>query len=289
MAAPSSRLETKLPAVRLQPPATRDNRKCRRSRRGRGHRGITALQQICFVWPSNSPMSPTLPNLDQSSLPASEVGHGQSLPRSPTSAHTQEDVLRTRRKILRQPTAPLRDAIQGKIRPPYPRFPGHFPPPLRPNFASSGIHVEPFQTANGIPNRLIRLQTLNNSTISHSNSQIQSRRSCRLSSNSVPLKYWIQRKNSSQDARYRFRPPSMSAILTSMKNLNYMSDHMCAFGFPSSTSRAEDPSDSCHEPLRYRGNAASRGRFFEWSSCASRHRPCALSSRRRNETRSCQG
>jgi osomolarity two-component system response regulator SSK1 len=32
--------------------------------------------------------------------------------------------------------------------------------------------------------------------------------------------------------------PSVSAVLTGMKNLNYMSSHMCAFGFPSSTSSA---------------------------------------------------
>lgn len=115
--------------------------------------------------------------------------------------------LRTRRKIPRWPLVPPRDAIQGRIRPPYPSFLGHFLPPLQPNFVSSGIHVEPSQMTNGIPNHLIRLRTSNNSMISHSNSQIQSRRSFRLSSSSAPLKYWIRRKNSYQDARYRCQPP----------------------------------------------------------------------------------
>ena len=58
------------------------------------------------------------------------------------------------------------------------------------------------------------------------------------------------------------------------------------FGRRSSTSGL--PS-SRYEPLRYRGNAASRGGLIERSRCAGRRRPRLISSRRRNEARSCQG
>lgn len=130
-----------------------------------------------------------------------------STPPPVSHPHPHTRRFRTRRKILRHSPAPPQDATQGKIHPPYPRFPGRSLLPLRPNFASSGIHAEPSQTTDGIQNHLIRLLTLNNSTISHLNSQIRSRRSFRLSSSSVLPKCWIQRRNSSQDAQYLFRPP----------------------------------------------------------------------------------
>ena len=114
--------------------------------------------------------------------------------------------LRTRWRTSRRHAAPLRDAIRRRTRLP-PRFPERFLLPPRLNFTNSGIHAEPSRITNGIQGRLIRPQTSNNSTIFRSNSRIQSRRSSRLYSSFVPLKYWIRQRNSFLDVRYQFRPP----------------------------------------------------------------------------------
>lgn len=238
MAAPSSRLETKLPAVRLHPlqPGTIE---C-----AEGADEDTVIVELppsnkfAFTWPSNSSMSPTLSNLDQSSLPAPEMDAldpSPDDPPPPTSKKMAPD--ETEDTTPGGSTTPGRDT--GENSPPLPKISRAFstptwaqlhqlrnprrtisdnewnPKPLDPTPDFEQFHdlsLELADSVQAVVQTLLQFcppQVLDTAKEQFSGCSI-----------SVPT-------------------PSMSGILTSIKNLNYISAHMCAFGFPPSTSCAE--------------------------------------------------
>lgn len=237
MAAPSSRLETKLPAVRLHPlqPGTIE------SVEGEDEDAVIvelpSSNKFAFAWPSNSPMSPTLPNLDQSSLPTSEVGTvnpSSEVPPPPThkkapsdeaedtpttysttGRDTGENLLSVPR-ISRAYSTPTPAQLRQFRNPRRTISDNEWnPKPLDPTPEFEQFHdlsLELADSVQAVVQTLLQFcppQVLDTAKEQFSGCSI-----------SVPT-------------------PSMSAILTSMKNLNYMSAHMCASGFPSGTSRAE--------------------------------------------------
>jgi osomolarity two-component system response regulator SSK1 len=240
MTAPSSRLETKLPAVRLYPLQPGIIESVEEDEEA----VIVELppsSKFSVVWPSNSPMSPTLPNLDQSSLPASEVGTVNLPPEVPpspihkkTPSDEAEDTPTTDSTISGRDTGenpPSVPKISRAYSTPTPTQLRQFrnprrtisdsewnPKPLDPTPEFEQFHdlsLELADSVQAVVQTLLQFcppQVLDTAKEQFSGCSI-----------SVPT-------------------PSMSAVLTSMKNLNYMSDHMCAFGFPPSTPRVEDPS-----------------------------------------------
>ncbi|KAF9647061.1 hypothetical protein BDM02DRAFT_3098727 [Thelephora ganbajun] len=238
MAAPSSRLETKLPAVRLHPlqPGTIENV-------GGADEDAVIVElppsnKFAFAWPSNLPMSPTLPNLDQSSLPATEVDTVNSSPdvsSLPTHKRTPSDET--------EETTPAYSATLGRDTgdnsPPLPKISRAFstptsaqlrqlrnprrtisdnewnPKPLDPTPDFEQFHDLSLELADSVQ---AVVQTL-----------LQF----------CPPQVFDTAKEQFSGCSISVPTPSMSAILTSMKNLNYMAAHMCTFGFPSSTSYAE--------------------------------------------------
>lgn len=237
MAAPSSRLETKLPAVRLHPlqPGAIENAE------GADEDAVImelpSSNKFAFTWPSNSPMSPTLPNLDQSSLPASEVGTVNPSPDFPPppihkmpSDETEDTPLASNinpgrdteenspslPKISRAYSAPTPAQLRQFMNPRRTTPDSEWnPKPLDPTPEFEQFHdlsLELADSVQAVVQTLLQFcppQVLDTAKEQFSGCSI-----------SVPT-------------------PSMSAILTSMKNLNYMSAHLCAFGFPSSTSFAK--------------------------------------------------
>ena len=238
MAAPSSRLETKLPAVRLHPlqPGAIEN--VEGAEEDAVIVELPPSNKFAFTWPSNSPMSPTLPNLDQSSLPTSEVGTvnpSPDFPPPPTHKKTAsddaedtptvptffygrdtEDNSPSIPKISRAYSAPTPAQLR-QFRNPRRDAPDNEwnPKPLDPTPEFEQFHdlsLELADSVQAVVQTLLQFcppQVLDTAKEQFSGCSI-----------SVPT-------------------PSMSAILTSLRNLNYMSAHLCTFGFPSSTSRAE--------------------------------------------------
>jgi len=248
MAAPSSRLETKLPAVRLQPlqPGTIENVE--------GADEDTVIlefppfNRFSFRRPSNSPMSPTLPNIDQSSLPVSDadaVNHSLDVPPLPTHKKTTSDEMED--TSLASSTSSARDT--GEDSPPVPKLSRAFstptpaqlrqfsnprrttsdgqwnPKPLDPIPDFEQFHELSLELADSVQ---VVVQTL----LQFCPPQILDTAKEQLSGCSISVP-----------------TPSMSAILTSMKNLNYISAHICAFGFPSSTSSTEAKSRNLPAPI----------------------------------------
>jgi osomolarity two-component system, response regulator SSK1 len=237
MAAPSSRLETKLPAVRLQPlqPGTIESVD--------GADEDTVIVELpssakfAFTWPSNLHMSPTLPNLDQSSLPALEEDTVESTPDPPSPpTHKRTPWDETEDTAQASGTSSGHDAAENSLS--VPKISRAFstptlaqlrqfrnprrtisetewnPKPLdpTPDFEQfHGLSLELADSVQAVVQTLLQFcppQVLDTAKEQFSGCSI-----------SVPT-------------------TSMSAILTSMKNLNYVSAHMCNFGFPSTTSRA---------------------------------------------------
>ena len=248
MAAPSSRLETKLPAVRLQPlqPGTIE------SVEGADEDAVIVelppSNKFAFTWPSNLPLSPTLPNLDQSSLPAPEADTLDPTPDPPplfTHRKTPSDEAEETTSAYGIPSG--RDLAENSLSPPrisralstptpaqliQLRNPRRTisdnewnPKPLDPTPDSErfyDVSLELADSVQAVVQTLLQFcppQVLDTAKEQFSGCSI-----------SVPT-------------------PSMSAILTSMKNLNYMSAHMCTFGFPSSTSHAEVTPQNIPAPI----------------------------------------
>ena len=238
MAAPCPRLETKLPAVRLHTLQPGNIETIEGADDDAVIVELPPSNKFAFTWPSNSPMSPTLPNLDQSSPPNPEVDVVNPSPDDPP--------LPTHKKLpseeAEDPTSTGssssgRDA--GENSPPLPKISRAFstptsaqlrqlrnprraisdnewnPKPLDPTPAFEQFHdlsLELADSVQAVVQTLLQFcppQVLDTAKEQFSGCSI-----------SVPT-------------------PSMSGILTSIKNLNYISSHMCTFGFPSSTSRAE--------------------------------------------------
>lgn len=238
MAAPSSRLETKLPAVRLHPlqPGTIE------SVEGADEDAVIVelppSNKFAFAWPFSSPMSPTLSNLDQSSLPAPEVDAVNSSlddPPPPTHKMPSDETDDTTSagstsgrdtgenspslpKISRAFSTPTAAQLRQLRNPRRTVSDNEWnPKPLDPTPDFEQFHdlsLELADSVQAVVQTLLQFcppQVLDTAKEQFSGCSI-----------SVPT-------------------PSMSAILTSMKNLNYMSSHMCTFGFPSSISCAEVP------------------------------------------------
>ena len=236
MTAPSSRLETKLPAVRLQPlqPGTIE------SIEGEDEDAVIvelpSSNKFAFTWPSNSPMSPTLPNLDQSSPPALEVGTANISPEVPPPP-IHKKTLSDEAEDTPPSTAPSRDTgenllsvpkISRAYSTPTPAQLRQFrnpcraisdselnPKPLDPTPEFEQFHDLSLELADSVQ---VVVQTL-----------LQF----------CPPQVLDTAKEQFSGCSISVPTPSVSAILTSMKNLNYISTHVCAFGFPSSTSCVE--------------------------------------------------
>ena len=238
MAAPSSRLETKLPAVRLQPlqPGTIE------SVEGEDEDAVIvelpSSTKFAFTRPSNLPMSPTLPNLDQSSLPALEEDTVDPSPDPPsplthkrTLSEETDDTAQTYGTGSGRDTAENSSSlpkISRAFSTPTPAQLLQFrnprrttsetewnPKPLDPTPDFEQFHdlsLELADSVQAVVQTLLQFcppQVLDTAKEQFSGCSI-----------SVPT-------------------TSMSAILTSMKNLNYVAAHMCTFGFPSTVSSAE--------------------------------------------------
>ena len=235
MAAPCSRLETKLPAVRLQTlqPGTIE------SIEGADEDGVIVelppSNKFAFTWPSNSPMSPTLSNLDQ---PVPEVDVvGPSTDDLPLPTYKKGPSDETEDPTSGGSSTSGRDT--GENSPPLPKISRAFstptsaqlrqlrnprraisdnewnPKPLDPTPDFEQFHdlsLELADSVQAVVQTLLQFcppQVLDTAKEQFSGCSI-----------SVPT-------------------TSVSGILTSIKNLNYISSHMCTFGFPSSTSAAE--------------------------------------------------
>lgn len=236
MAAPSSRLETKLPAVRLQPlqPGTIE------SVEGTDDDAVIVelppSNKFAFAWPSNLPMSPTLPNLDQSTLPAPDadvVNPFSDDPPLPTPNTTPPDEM----EDFTPPcsTTPGRDTTENS------------PPPKISRAFSTPTPAQLHQLRN--PRRTISDNEWNPRPLDPTPDFEQFHDLSLELADSVqaviqtllqfcPPQVLDTAKEQFSGCSISVPTTSMSAILTSMKNLNYMSAHMCAFGFPSITSPA---------------------------------------------------
>ena len=248
MAAPSSRLETKLPAVRLQPLQPGTIECVEDADEDTVILEFPPINRFAFRRPSNSPMSPTLPNLDQSSLPVSEtdaVNLSPDVPPPPIHKKTPSD--ETEDTSLASSTSSGRDT--GENSPPVPKLSRAFstptpaqlrqfrnprrtisddewnPKPLDPTPDFEQFHDLSLELADSV-------QTVVQTLLQFCPPQILDTAKEQLSGCSISVP-----------------TPSMSAILTSMKNLNYMSTHICTFGFPSSTSCTEAISRNSPLPI----------------------------------------
>ena len=238
MAAPSSRLETKLPAVRLQPLQPRAIESSEGADDDAVIVELPPSNKFAFTWPSGLPMSPTLSNLDQSSLPAPEVDTVDpvpGLPPTPTHKRTPSDETEDATTACATPLG--RDIAENSLS--LPRIsralstptPAQLlqlrnprraisdnewnPKPLDPTPDFDKFHDLSLELADSVQ---AVVQTLLQFCPPHVLDTAKEQFSgCSIS---VPT-------------------PSVSAILTSMKNLNYMSAHMCTFGFPRSISSPE--------------------------------------------------
>lgn len=240
MAAPSSRLETKLPAVRLHPlqPGTIE------SIEGADEDAVIVelppSNKFAFTWPSNSSMSPTLPNLDHSSLPVPEVDTVNPSPYDPplpthkkTSSDESEDATPT------GSTSSGRDT--GDSPPPPPKISRAFSTPTpaqlrqlrNPRRTTSDSQWNP-KPLDPTPD-LEQFHDLSLELADSVQAVVQTLLQF------CPPQVLDTAKEQFSGCSISVPTPSMSAILTSMKNLNYMSAHLCTFGFPSSTSCPEVP------------------------------------------------
>jgi len=238
MAAPSSRPETKLPAVRLHPlqPGTIE------SVDGADEDAVIvelpSSNKFAFTWPPNSSMSPTLPNLDQSSLPAPEVDMDDPSPDDPPlPTHKKSPSDETEDTTPTSGSTSGRDT--GENSPPLPKISRAFSSPT-----SAQLH----QLRN--PRRTISDNEWNPKPLDPTPGFEQFHDLSLELADSVqavvqtllqfcPPQVLDTAKEQFSGCSISVPTTSMSAILTSMKNLNYISAHMCAFGFPSGTSSAE--------------------------------------------------
>jgi len=238
MAAPSSRLETKLPAVRLHPlqPGTIEG--VEEEDEDAVIVELPPSNKFAFTWPSNLPTSPTLPNLDQSSLLAPEVDAVNfSLDAPPLPTHKKTPSDETEDTALAYSTTSGRDTWDN-------------PPPL-PKISRAFSSPTPAQLRQlGNPRRSISDNEWNPKPLNSTPDFEQFHDLSLELADSVqvvvqtllqfcPPQVLDTAKEQFSGCSISVPTPSMSAILTSMKHLNYMSAHMCAFGFPSSTSYTE--------------------------------------------------
>ena len=248
MAASSSRLETRLPAVRLHPlqPGTIESIE--------GADDDTVIVELppsnkfAFTWPFNSSMSPTLSNPDHSSLPAPEADAvNPSLDDPPLHTRKKTPSDETEDTTPADSTPSGRDT--GENSPSFPKISRAFstptpaqlrqlrnprrtisdnewnPKPLDPTPDFEQFHDLSLELADSVQ---VVVQTL-----------LQF----------CPPQVLDTAKEQFSGCSISVPTPSVSAILTSMKNLNYISAHMCAFGFPSSTSCAKVSSRSSLVPI----------------------------------------
>ena len=226
-----------LPAVRLQPlqPGTIE------SVEGSDEDAVIVelppSTKFAFTWPSNLPTSPTLPNLDQSSLPTPEedtVDPTPDPPPLPTHKRTSSD--ETEDAASAYGTASGRDTAENSLS--LPKISRAF---------SSPTPAQLLQFRN--PRRTIPEGEWNPKPLDPTPDFEQFHDLSLELADSVqavvqtllqfcPPQVLDTAKEQFSGCSISVPTPSMSAILTSMKNLNYVSAHMCTFGFPSSTSRA---------------------------------------------------
>ena len=238
MTAPPSRLETKLPAVRLQPlqPGAIE------SVEGEDEDAVIVelppSNKFAFAWPSNLPISPTLPNLDQPSLPALEVGTVNLSPEVPLpliQKRAPSDEADDTPQIYS--TTSGRDVEENSL---------SVPKISRAYSTPTPAQLRQFRN----PRRAISDSELNSNPLNPTPEFEQFHDLSLELADSVqvvvqtllqfcPPQVLDTAKEQFSGCSISVPTPSMSAILTSMKNLNYMSAHVCAFGFPSSTSYAE--------------------------------------------------
>jgi len=244
MAAPCSRLETKLPAVRLHTlqPGTIE------SIEGADEDAVIVelppSNKFAFTWPSDSPMSPTLSNLDQSSLPTPEVDAVSPSPDDPP--------LPTHKKA---PSDEAEDPTPGGSTT-FGRDTGENSPPL-PKISrafSTPTSAQLRQLRN--PRRAISDNEWNPKPLDPTPDFEQFHDLSLELADSVqavvqtllqfcPPQVLDTAKEQFSGCSISVPTTSVSGILTSIKNLNYISSHMCTFGFPSSTSATEvAPQDS---------------------------------------------
>jgi osomolarity two-component system response regulator SSK1 len=240
MAAPSSRLETKLPAVRLHPlqPGTIE------SVQGADDDAVIVelppSNKFAFAWPSNLPMSPTLPNLDQSCLPAPEldtVDLDLSPDAPPLSTLNNEPSDETENTTPASNTTSGRDTAENS--PPLPKISRAFSTPTpaqlhqlrnpRRAISDDGWNPKPLDPTPDFEQFHDLSLELADSVQAVVQTLLQF----------CPPQVLDTAKEQFSGCSISVPTPSMSAILTSMKHLNYMSSHMCTFGFPSIASHAE--------------------------------------------------
>jgi osomolarity two-component system response regulator SSK1 len=235
MAAPSSRLETKLPAVRLHPLQPGSIESVEGEVEDAVIVELPPSNKFAFVWPPNSSVSPTLPNLDQSSLSAPEVDTVNPSPNDPPPpAHKKAPSDETEDTTSGGSTTSGRDP--GENLPSLPKISRAF---------SSPTPTQLRQLRN--PRRTISDNEWNPKPLDPTPDFEQFHDLSLELADSVqavvqtllqfcPPQVLDTAKEQFSGCSISVPTPSMSAILTSMKHLNYMSAHMCAFGFPSSTS-----------------------------------------------------
>lgn len=238
MNAPSSRLETKLPAVRLQPlqPGTIE------SVEGADEDAVILelppSTKFAFTWPSNLPTSPTLPNLDQSSLPVPEEDTvNLTYDPSPLPTHKKTPSDETEDTAPAYSTTPGPDTAETSSS--LPKISRAFSTPTpaqllqfrNPRRATSDYEWNP-KPLDPTPD-FEQFHDLSLELADSVQAVIQTLLQF------CPPQLLDTAKEQFSGCAISVPSSSMSAILTSMKHLNYVSAHMCTFGFPPSNSRAE--------------------------------------------------
>jgi osomolarity two-component system response regulator SSK1 len=248
MAAPSSRLETKLPAVRLQPLQPGTIESVERADEDAVIVELPPSNKFAFTWPSNLPISPTLPNLDHSSLPAPEVDTVNPAPDPPSLlSHRKTLSDETEETPSAYATPSSRELAENSL--PIPRIS---------RALSTPTPAQLFQLRN--PRRGISDGEWNPKPLDPTPDFEQFHDLSLELADSVqavvqtllqfcPPQVLDTAKEQFSGCSISVPTASMSAILTSMKNLNYISAHMCTFGFPSSNLYAEVPPRNSPAPI----------------------------------------
>lgn len=227
-----------MPAVRLQPlqPGTIE------SVEGADEDAVIVelppSTKFAFTWPSNLPMSPTLPNLDQPAFPAPEADTVNPTPDpSPPLTHKKtlsdetEDTPPAYGATLGRDTAENSlslPKISRAFSTPTPAQLLQFRNPRR-SLSDNEWNPKPLDPTPDFE----EFHDLSLELADSVQAVVQTLLQC------CPPQVLDTAKEQFSGCSISVPTTSMSAILTSMKHLNYVSAHMCTFGFPSSTSRAE--------------------------------------------------